>query len=240
MENHCICKGSGPGLGRMRTAFGVMSSPARHFCSAVSYAASQAARLALEERPASCPYTRAECLAGAGPGAGPSPTQRPASPFTWWMAASRRPRRTRSSSAPRRWLEAVTRTCSCSSTRPYQATASARWLLGGGRGCKRAQDALPTSTPAPPAPTSSVAPAWVFQLPTCWVTLGRSLYLSGSQTRPFLGRRRPEDTVGNRKTLPFPGRCPGNPSWTDLGSNLNTHPKPTESGSECSLDISTF
>lgn len=129
-----------------------MSSPARHFCSAVSYAASQAAHLALEERPASCPYTRAECLAAAGPGAGPSPTQRPASPFTWWMAASRRPRRTRSSSAPRRWLEAVTRTCSCSSTRPYQATASARWLLGGGRGCKRAQDALPTSTPAPPDP----------------------------------------------------------------------------------------
>lgn len=92
----------------------------------------------------------------------------------------------------------------------------------------------------PPTPTGSVAPAWVFQLPTCWVTLGRSLYLSGPQTRPFLGRRRPEDTVGNRKTLPFPGRCPGNPSWTDLGSNLNTHPKPTESGSECSLDIRTF
>ena len=140
--------------------------------------------------------------------------------LTWWIAASRRPRWTRSSSLLRRWLDTVTRTCSCSSTWLYRAAASARWLLGGRGVWEKTQDADPLpwspSTPAQHrhaslAPTSSVALAWLFQLLTCCVSLGRSLHLSGPQPWPSVGLGGPEDTARNQMTLLFPRRV-----WTEL------------------------
>lgn len=151
MENHGRHKGSGPGLGRVRMAFGVRSSLVGHSCSAIMCHVTGHQPWVLTP----------EGVPGWGRARG-FPVERPASPFTWWMAASRRPSRMRSSSLPRRWLDAVTRTCSCSSTRPYKVTASARWLLGGGREGKGAQNLLPHqySCPAQACPLQPLPILW--------------------------------------------------------------------------------
>lgn len=97
---------------------------------------------------------------------------------------------------------------------------------------------LPTSTRLQP-PTNSMVLAWGFQLLSCCVTFDRALYLSGPQTWPSKGLGRPEDTAGKQMT-PSPSLGGYEVSWTDLGSNLHTHPKPRNQTLEGSVDISAF